>query len=305
MLIVRFRGGLGNQMFTTAFCKWLEQYRDDIRADITEYTRAQIHDGFEIEKIFEQRFEYATNAQIRKMSPYRPLGVLPGSLGLRVENRWQDVAFSKRDSYKSLRDEEYFNARTVEEQIEILSKADDDYYLDGGWGRTRYWQCDRLDEIFRFKSNLTKAYAEDTARMENEESCSLHIRRGDFVGSKYDICDTAYYEKAIDIIKARCDNPVFYVFTDDPNGAREILEPIMAGSTMIFPHNKGITGAGDDLLLMTACRYHIDSTSTYAFWGSVLGHRKGNVIVAPDIWRDSLPDVVPSEDIVWMDTGIE
>ena len=113
MVIVRFRGGLGNQMFATAFVKWLEQYRDDVKADITEYTRAKIHDGFEIESIFEQRFDYATNHQVRELSPYKPLGVLPGRLGIKVENQWQSKAFARIESYDRYRNEDYFNSISI------------------------------------------------------------------------------------------------------------------------------------------------------------------------------------------------
>ena len=59
MIIVRFIGGLGNQMFQYAFYKRLSMQYSMVKADITGFETYQIHNGFELEKIFNLSVEKA------------------------------------------------------------------------------------------------------------------------------------------------------------------------------------------------------------------------------------------------------
>jgi len=54
MIIVRFQGGLGNQMFQYAFLKALERVYPnvDIKADFTSYELNQYHYGLELSRVF-------------------------------------------------------------------------------------------------------------------------------------------------------------------------------------------------------------------------------------------------------------
>lgn len=46
MKIVRFLGGLGNQMFQYAFYKALAKQFGTVKADIREFKRYKLHNGF-------------------------------------------------------------------------------------------------------------------------------------------------------------------------------------------------------------------------------------------------------------------
>jgi hypothetical protein len=63
-------------------------------------------------------------------------------------------------------------------------------------------------------SSSTKKYKN---KIKNENSCSVHIRRGDYVSNSktnniHGICSLSYYQKAIEIIKQKYKNINFLFF---------------------------------------------------------------------------------------------
>lgn len=59
-------------------------------------------------------------------------------------------------------------------------------------------------------------------QIENSESVSIHVRRGDFISNAYTnrfhgSCTIEYYKEAIDLLNSKLTVPIFYVFSDDIN----------------------------------------------------------------------------------------
>ena len=54
-------------------------------------------------------------------------------------------------------------------------------------------------------------------KLEMQNSVMVHIRRGDYVKNNYydGICDENYYKNAIEIMKQKIENPMFFVFSDE------------------------------------------------------------------------------------------
>ncbi len=59
MIIVKFIGGRGNQMYQYAFYLFLKENYDDVKADITDFFGDKLHNGYEIEEIFDVEVEKA------------------------------------------------------------------------------------------------------------------------------------------------------------------------------------------------------------------------------------------------------
>jgi len=106
--------------------------------------------------------------------------------------------------------------------------------------------------------------------------CSLHVRRGDYVGSPYwaDLAASDYYQRAM----ARFDPDTgFLVFSDDINWCRGR-----------FPGDRcelvdGL-GAWESLVLMSLCRGHIIANSSFSWWGAWLDPDPGAMVIAPRAW---------------------
>ncbi len=52
MKIVKFLGGLGNQLFQYASFLAMQQRFSNVKADLSEFATYQLHNGFELERIF-------------------------------------------------------------------------------------------------------------------------------------------------------------------------------------------------------------------------------------------------------------
>ena len=72
MILIRYRGGLRNQMFQYAFQLAVQQKYTDVSvlADLSHYTLNHEHNGFELQKYFEIELQTARENEIRRFSPY-------------------------------------------------------------------------------------------------------------------------------------------------------------------------------------------------------------------------------------------
>ena len=64
MKIVKFLGGLGNQMFQYAFYLSLQQYFKKVKADLTGFDNYDLHQGYELEKVFGILVEQASPLEL-------------------------------------------------------------------------------------------------------------------------------------------------------------------------------------------------------------------------------------------------
>ncbi len=64
MKIVKFLGGLGNQMFQYAFYLSLQKCFGTVKADITAFNDYELHNGFELEHIFPIHLNHASRLEV-------------------------------------------------------------------------------------------------------------------------------------------------------------------------------------------------------------------------------------------------
>ena len=92
-----------------------------------------------------------------------------------------------------------------------------DFYLQGFWSDINYY----LDDMEMLRAEFTFSEFQDTKNQELQEemkacnSVSVHIRRGDYVRSPFDVTTPEYYKKAIEYLENQIQDPRFYFFSDD------------------------------------------------------------------------------------------
>ena len=80
-------------------------------------------------------------------------------------------------------------------------------------------------------------------------------------------------------IKEKVENPVFYVFSDDPDWAKNNL-----GIEATFvSHNSG-DDSWQDMYLMSKCTHNIIANSSFSFWGAMLNKNENKIVIAPKKW---------------------
>ena len=104
--------------------------------------------------------------------------------------------------------------------------------------------------------------------IENSNSVSVHIRKGDYINSKMINLTIDYYKIAKSIIESKINNPKYLIFTDDKEAISDYLK-IFGNSLVIVEGNQGNKNYRD-MQLMSMCKHNIIANSTFSFWGAYL-----------------------------------
>ena len=116
---------------------------------------------------------------------------------------------------------------------------------------------------------------------------SIHIRRGDYTrpgtAEVHGMLDEGYYRRALRLIEAQLTRQAdFFIFSDDPAAAEEILNFVPAGR---LTHARGDPERPwEDMALMARCRHHVIANSSFSWWGAWLNRSLDKVVVAPRAW---------------------
>jgi hypothetical protein len=108
------------------------------------------------------------------------------------------------------------------------------------------------------------------------KTCSVHVRRTDYVGDSFwpDLSATDYYERAMAQFDA---DTTFVIFSDDLEWCKQRFR----GRSMFFVE---ALSEVEDLFLMARCKGHIIANSTFSWWGAWLDPNKDKKVVAPARW---------------------
>ena len=153
-------------------------------------------------------------------------------------------------------------------------------YLIGWWQDHRYFS-DVSTQIRQElqPSDPLSSHVEDLVNcVAYEQSVSLHVRHAGYPWP----LPASYFNEAISKVARLVANPQFYVFSDDLEWVRRSIElPRSAVLVDWLPQDHPWC----DLWLMSQCRHHIMSNSTFSYWGAWLASAPDGVVVAPSIWH--------------------
>lgn len=288
MIVVRLNGGLGNQLFQySAACSIALKNKDVLKIDISGYqagnNQRQIYRNLDIA-------DFSISAQ--RASPEE---------AKRAKNPWGYFSRGARLIRQKL-----FKNYYVDWHPEILNQ-DGDIYLDGYFQSEKYF-IDRVDLILRefvLKEDLYQEIASTIGNIQSIPcSVSLHIRRGDYVedprARQYHlVCDIGYYKRAIAAMQEKFPNLHLFIFSDDPDWVRNNLY-LFTEATFISS-KKGLINPlkpSQELILMSKCKHHILSNSSFSWWGAYLNRSPEKVVLAPSVWNKGpipQPNILPED----------
>jgi hypothetical protein len=176
-----------------------------------------------------------------------------------------------------------------------------------------YWQCEKY--FFRLRDELrerllprdplpARSVATERAILDaGERSVFVHVRRTDYVGNPYHmVLPMEYYREAAALIAAKVPDPIFFVFSDDPEWCEANFKlPYRTTIARNFSRTvESHLGREDaDLYLMRRCGHAIVANSSYSWWGAWLGaDSKGGIVIGPKTWvgpafKGDPRDIVP------------
>lgn len=278
MIIARITGGLGNQMFQYAIAKSMAKKNNDtFKLDTTFYPKQSLR-KYELD-LFNIKENRALNVDIDK---------LKGKEGLiyKIKNRLK-IKNKKPNSYKA--DSLLLNSAKYTDAIfekEIFTSVGD-IYLDGYWQSEEYFKDIRDDIVKDFapKKKTSDEASKHINDIENSNSVSLHVRRGDYVdntmfkGSGLTVTEIPYYKDAIEFMNSKVKNPKYFIFSDDIAWCKENFDFI---ENKVFVDDT--KSAIDDMVLMSKCKHNVIANSTFSWWGAWLNENEHKIVVAPKIW---------------------
>ena len=270
-IIVRIKGGLGNQLFCYAAARRLAlgNNAELVIDDVTGFARDR-----------EYRRQYALDSchiPVRKATPAERLE--PFERYRRSVAKW--LARKKPFAERRYLEQEGldFDARLLEVKVKGV------LYLDGLWQSEGYFkdveQAIREDlRIILPKDVLNQRMAEE---IRNSNAVALHVRWFDAPGTTVTYNMSAdYYQRAITLMECKVELPRYFLFSDDPDAARATLG-LHDGRVTVVPHERGDENGFADLWLMTQCRHFITANSTFSWWGAWLGSGENKVVLTPNL----------------------
>ncbi|MFR0779347.1 MAG: alpha-1,2-fucosyltransferase [Zhenhengia sp.] len=278
MIIVKFEGGLGNQMFQYALYNTLEKTNKTVKADITWYEKQNVHNGFELEKVFPNiKLKKASLNEINELADNK----------LDIVNKIRRKVVGRRSTYYKEHTNEF-----IEDILQVENK-----YLDGFWQTDKYFADSRYKLVDKFKFNIKLNEKEEKLLtiLKQNNAVSLHVRRGDYVtNSNYAekhhvIKNNNYYIRALKYMENNLSNIKYFIFSDDPEWVRKTLD---IKGAIIIDWNKG-SDSYKDMFWMSQCKHNIIANSTFSWWGAWLNQNPDKIVIAPNKWFNTMeaPDI--------------
>lgn len=175
-------------------------------------------------------------------------------------------------------------------------------YLNGDWQSENYFLDYELiiRNDFTFPAIIPASLNYSLLKaIQNTNSVSVHVRRGDYLSSTtHQPTSAAYYTKAIEMMKSKVSNPVFFVFSDDIAWCQHNLD---MPNAQYVNHNFG-SQSYIDMQLMSRCRHNVIANSSFSWWGAWLNNNPDKNVIAPKMWLEKLNikanKIVPSKWII-------
>ena len=288
MNVVRISDGLGNQMFQYAFARKIsiltghKVYLDtrfinneDLfkNGKNTHYKKKLAHREYGLD-CFNIKLPLADD---KVLFPWKYLQqenyAQQAVYGLAIQNMWLW-------RYKR----EHLNFEGKLSRWDKMSPA----YYHGCFFNLEYY--DDIKEILQYEFSLkNKIKLSQNIRhiLRNENTVSLHVRRGDFLRINRDMSNSGYYQEAIRIIESEIPSPIYLIFSDDIDWVKKNMQ---IPGRKIWISEMGFKDY-EEWTIMKHCRHNIIANSTFSYWAAFLNSNESKVVVCPKRWRK---DIIPA-----------
>ena len=274
---IKLTGGLGNQMFQFANgYSVAKKKKVDLFLDLSWFNRRTIHNGFELNNVFDI---------------------------------FSKVSFLNNDfSFKRFKFKEFLNKidityRTFNEPdfnySPKITKLPNHCFLKGYWQSETYFKeyKNEIKKIFSFDKITDDLNLKIKDEISNNNSVSIHIRRGDFLLQRNQNHQTDlsnYYSNAIREVSKNNYNLKFFIFTDDPEWVSKNF--YIKGKKTIVNINHG-ANSFIDMHLMSLCKINIIANSSFSWWGAWLNNYDNNIFAPKNWFNDksiNIDDLIPT-----------
>lgn len=136
---------------------------------------------------------------------------------------------------------------------------------------------DKILELFSIDEESKKIIEDKYGDILKGETCSLHVRRGDYLNLQnyHPICSLEYYKESIDIIG----DVTYLVFSNDIEWCKNNFSEFDCKFIYISDNPDYI-----DVWLMSLCKNNIIANSSFSWWGAWLNENNNKKVISPNTW---------------------
>jgi hypothetical protein len=288
MIISNITGGLGNQMFQYATAKKLSVIKNtDLAVDTTPFEWDKLR-VFELNDFFNVNVKIATTADINYVKSNHKY-----SLSDRIKRKLKGGDFP------------YYLHSTVTEQSfvydENMLNVNKNCILVGHWQSEKYFSDIKslILKDFTFKHTPNEYYKNIITELQNKNTVSMHIRRGDYVNdastnSFHGTCTIDYYNSAMAFMSKQISDIVYVIISDDIEWCKRYMSHIP--NSIFIENNKG--KHYEDMRLMTLCQHNIIANSSFSWWGAWLNTNSDKIVIAPQQWFANAEKQAQTNDLI-------
>ena len=275
---IKLSGGLGNQMFQFAAGYAVARKNNvELSLDLKRFNHRLDHGGFQLQYVFDI---------------YSKVNFLDNPANFRFLNLKEILNKINIRNHKFM--EPHFHY--THDILNIPKHS----YLEGYWQSELYFMsyAKEIKEIYTFSNNLNKKNTLIANDIIQNNSISIHIRRGDYMlknNNNLNVDLNEYYIKAVKESSKCFINPNYFIFTDDPLWVKKNF--IIEYPYIVVDVNHGLNSFFD-MHLMSLCKVNILANSSFSWWSAWLNNNLNKVVYAPKKWfKDKsicTNDLIPS-----------
>lgn len=271
MVVMRIKGGLGNQLFQYTSGYALAKRLNQKLVFDPSFTANMTARGYKLPLLQVDTDEVIYTEQLpQKVNRLKNLYI---NKACRVLN------ISKHNCGKFV----YWLETRDEWQPDFFTIKEENLYVDGYFQSEEYFKQYRAELLKQIqpKYEPEDEYLKVLNDIQKCNSVAVHVRRSDF---KKDNCefhyllDERYYQNAIQKIRLEVENPVFFWFSDDMDWVKK---HIGAGEVFRFVCIRTTHGDIDDMMLMRNCKHIITANSTFSWWAAWLNENIDAIRIVP------------------------
>ncbi|SHG03377.1 alpha-1,2-fucosyltransferase [Ornithinibacillus halophilus] len=281
-IIVRMRGGLGNQLFIYAYARAIQERNKNakILLDLRGYKKFKL-------RSFDLSF-FSLNSYVGnfKTSDISNLGNIIYTCTRKL---YQVLFYINREVFKKnnkllnlpffkfgflYNGNDYMGLSTIPDKKNV--------YVFGYYQDKKYVDTVRSEIVkeLRLKPKLSKKANEFKNQINSStNSIAVSIRCGDdYKKLGWPLCSIKYYKKGIEYIQNKIPNADIYIYSDEIETVKKSF-----GFTDNVTYIEGCSGY-ESLYLMSLSNHFVIANSSFSWWGAYLSQNKNKIVVAPTFW---------------------
>lgn len=286
MFIIAFRGGLGNQMFQYAFAIMLDE-KFGQKIVFNHYFLNRDKDGRSYSL---HHYSLRNQSKLNRVSEF--LLTIYYKMKLRIlEYKCQsDLSYGNKN-FEFLTTHGLYISKDLFKALKIKSPIKRINFVDGFFQSYKYFDeyKERIRCEFKTKTLLKKESEKMLERIQHlKNPVCVHIRLGDYLSNKWKnevlVCTEKYYNKGINYIASKIENPTFFIFSNSHNDIEWIKKNFHFDIAVEYVDLSNCDY--EDMTLMSSCKHFVLSNSSFSWWSQYLSPISENkIVIAPNRWH--------------------